>query len=400
MAALGTLVASGGRAVAQIAGADPAPSLLSGLTVSLSTSGYKFIIPADPAPAVVAPASFTASASIYNRSAADIPFTFPNPAAADRKFTFRVFDKAGALVWESDAEVVTPQVLTDAKLAKSARWSRTLAIPLKPGGTALAPGVYTLEAVIDADKKPGAAAIFEVAAPPDPAQEQGINGLVLKPNPPEAANPLPAEIPAAGALVNVVELRTLATPLNRSPFAWSGRTNDAGRFTVKTPAGRFRVTATLPAGTAAGALNSPSVTRTIEVVVEAGKFSDVTVHLPAPPVISGIRGLVLAGPLSPVAIAGVPNEGPAAGARVTIDEILPDPNPTARAAFRWVGVTGRDGRFQAVTPAGKFRVTASLAPATPAGNARAVTTPSASAEVTVEAGKISDVTLHIDTGLR
>ena len=408
IAALGTLAAFGGRAFAQNEGADPVPATLSGLTVSLSTSGYKFTIPADPAPAgaaaaVTAPASFAASATIYNRSAVDIPFTFPNPAAAERKFTFRVFDTAGALVWESDADVVAPQVLTDAKLAKGGRWSRTLAIPLKPGGTVLAPGVYTLEAAIDADKKPGAAVIFEVALP-DPVQEQGINGLVLKPNPPEAANPLPAEIPAAGALVNVVELRTVATPLTRALFVWNGRTDDAGKFTVKTPAGRFRVTATLPSGTtAAGALNATVVTKSIEVAVVAGKFTDATVHLPAPPVISGIRGLVLVGPLAPVAIAGVPNEGPAAGARVTIDEILPDPNPTARAPFHWVGVTNREGGFQAPTPAGKFKVTATLATVTPvtgAARAAVVTPPSASAEVTVEAGKISSVTLHIDNGIR
>ena len=66
------------------------------------------------------------------------------------------------------------------------------------------------------------------------------------------------------------------------------------------------------------------------------------------------------------------------------------------------GVTNLEGRFNAQTPAGKFKVTATLAPVGPtsAGNAAVISAPSASAEVTVDAGVVSDVTLHIDTGLR
>ena len=78
LAAAGILAASGGRAVAQNDGTVPPPVVLSGLTVSLSTSGYKFTIPADPAAATP---SFTATATIYNRSASDIPFSFANPVA-------------------------------------------------------------------------------------------------------------------------------------------------------------------------------------------------------------------------------------------------------------------------------------------------------------------------------
>ena len=409
-AVAGVLTTFTGRAIAQI----PTPQLTkaSNLHLALSTGGYKVVSPPAPAaagPAVIASPGFPATAALYNRSATDITFTFPDAASAQRKFTFRVFDKAGVLVWQSDADVVGAQALTDAKLAKGTRWSRTAMIPLKPGGTALTPGIYSLEAVVDADKKPGAVTIFEVAAAPDPTQEQGINGLVLKPNPPEAANPLPAEIPAAGALVSVYEVRTKEAALTHVPFVWIGRTDAAGKFTVKTPAGHFRVTATLlPAVQTPPAANAGivlPVTKTVDVTVDAGKYSEVTIHLPAapqPPVIQGIRGLVLYGPITPVAIVGVPNEAPAAGARVVIDEILPDPNPTARAAFHWVGVTNIEGRFDAKTPAGKFKVTSTLAVVGPpaAGNAAAVAAPSASAEVIVAAGVISDVTLHIDTGLR
>ena len=413
-AVVGALAAFSGRASAQTSQPLPTlPTAGSGLQIALATGGYKFIIPATPATAaaaVAAPASFAATASLYNRSTTDITFTFPDAGAALRKFTFRVFDKAGALVWQSDSDApaAAAPVITDAKLAKGARWSRTLIIPLKSGGTALAPGIYSLEAAIDADKKPGAASIFEVAAAPDPAQEQGINGLVLKPNA-EAAAPLPVEIPAAGANVSVVEVRTKETPLAHVPFVWTGKTGTDGKFTVKTPAGRFRVTTTLlPAvqtPPAANAEISPVVSKTVDVTVDAGKYSDITIHLPAtppPPVVQGIHGLVLYGPITPVAVAGVPNEAPAVGARVVIDEILPDPNPTARAAFHWVGVTNIEGRFDAKTPAGKFKVTSTLAVVGPpaAGNAAAVAAPSASAEVIVAAGVISDVTLHIDTGLR
>ena len=404
IAAFGVLSAICGRAIAQ--NSEPKPATSSGLQIVLTTGGYKFVLPSDPAVAA-GPTAFQAVATISNRSGSGITFTFPDPASAERKFTFRIFDKAGALVWQSDADAVSAAVLTDATLAKGARWTRALLIPLKPGGTALAPGVYTLEAAIDADKKPGAVSIFEVVPPPDPNQEQGINGLVLKRNPPEAANPLPEEIPAAGAPVRVEEIRTKPGALATDPFVWTGKTDDAGKFKVRTPAGRFRVTATLPAPTDA-AVNAavPPVPVGVEVTVDPGKYSDVTIHLPAPPrppAPQGIRGLVLYGPITPVTIIGQPNEAPAVGARVVIEEILPDPNPTARAPFHWIGVTNREGRFEAPTPPGNFKVVATLAPPPTGPTAVAavvISPPSASAEVTVSAGKISEVTLHIDTGIR
>ena len=402
--AVSALAATGGRAFAQEIPAAPVPTIGLGLHTVLSTGGYKFVIPAtaDPAADVASRSSFPASVSLYNRSASDIDFAFPDPVKAEKKFTFRIFDKAGALVWQSDAEIVAPTVITNEKLAKGARWSRTLLIPLKPGGTALAPGAYSLEAVVDADKKPGAVTIFEVAPAPDPSTVQGINGLVLKPNPPEAANPLLAEIPAAGAYVSVVELPEGIAPLARPLFVWSGRTDDAGKFTVKTPEGRFRVTATLLNTTPAAAAGNvvPSVTKSVEVTVASGKFSDVTISLPAPPVVQGINGLVLYGPITPVAIPGEPNEKPAAGARVTIEEIVAAPAVPARAPFRWIGVTNGEGRFQARTPAGKFKVTATLG-GTPVALPNAIVIGrQATAEVTVEAGKFANTTLHIDSGLR
>ncbi len=403
--AVSALAVTGGRAVAQIVPVPPVPTIGSGLHTVLSTGGYKFVIPADADPAadIAARSSFPASVSLYNRSSSDIDFSFPDPVKAEKKFTFRIFNKAGAQVWESDAEIVAPAVITDAKLAKGARWSRTLLIPLKPGGTALAPGAYSLEAVVDADKKPGAVTIFEVAPAPDPVVVQGINGLVLKPNPPEAANPLPAGIPAAGAYVSVVELAAGGAPPTRPLFVWNGRTDDAGKFNVKTPEGRFRVTATLLNTTPAAAFGNyvPPATKSVEVTVAAGVFSDVTISLPAPPVVQGINGLVLYGPIAPVAIPGEPNERPAVGARVTVEEIVAAPAVPARAPFRWSGATNGEGRFQARTPVGRFKVTATLG-GVPVGQPTVLVIgrSTATAEVTVEAGRFADTTLRIDTGLR
>jgi len=76
-------------------------------------------------------------------------------------------------------------------------------------------------------------------------------------------------------------------------FVWSGVTNGEGRFTVRTPAGRFRVTARQalvvvepPPGTIQFAANVglPGTAATAEVVVEEHAFTNVTLHLD-----SGIR---------------------------------------------------------------------------------------------------------------
>lgn len=143
---------------------------LAGLQVSLTTSGYKFFL-AEPA-AAIAPALrpvrewFLASALLANRSNTDIGFTFPTPAAAQYKWTFRIFNSDGERLWQSDSDVITPQVLTEANLEKRGRWKRLVQVPLRIDGKLLAPGLYTLEASLDADKALGATLLFEVATPP------------------------------------------------------------------------------------------------------------------------------------------------------------------------------------------------------------------------------------------
>jgi len=100
-------------------------------------------------------------------------------------------------------------------------------------------GIYTLEAVIDADKQPGATAVFEVTAVP-PDTNVGLRALVLRPALPVIPNsPIPAEAPAANAPVHIVQVGGLA---DVPPFEWTGKTDSEGRFSLSTPPGTFRVT--------------------------------------------------------------------------------------------------------------------------------------------------------------
>ena len=222
-----------------------------GLQISLATGGYKFNLSAGPivprpttstARSALLPIwrdSFAASAVLFNRSNGDIGFTFPSAAAAARRFAFRVFDSAGKQVWQSDPETDDVSVPTDATLPRRSSWRRTVRVPLFLEGKALPVGIYTLEAVIDADKQPGATAVFEVTAVP-PDTNVGLRALVLRPALPVIPNsPIPAEAPAANAPVHIVQVGGLA---DVPPFEWTGKTDSEGRFSLSTPPGTFRVT--------------------------------------------------------------------------------------------------------------------------------------------------------------
>jgi hypothetical protein len=416
----------------------PEPSEIGqgGLQMKLTTSGYKFVVgaetptdggtPANGLPGRIVPpsrGSFTASAVLYNRSNTDITFAFPNGDAAENRFRFRVFDSAGTEVWASDDGVVTPPVMTEASLARRSAWRRTVQVPLKLEGKPLAPGIYTLEASIDADKQFGASAIFEVVLPPNPNpipdNDTGIQGRVFRATgiPNDLVNPLPTELPVGGVRVVVSEIPSNTQPVTRSLFFWQGVTDGEGRFQVNTLPGRFRVTATMLAqptaiGTVAISPGVPVIVKTTEVTVDSGKFSEVTLVFPAAqppaPADTGIKGLVLIGPIKPVQQAGEPNEVPLAGAQVRVEEIWLPNVRYSRPPFTWNGVTNAEGRFQVRTPPGKFRVTArqALIVVEPpegtilqAGNV-GLPGSQASVEVVVEQGKFSDVTLHLDSGIR
>jgi hypothetical protein len=383
-----------------------------GLQISLTTSGYKFIV-GDPAPGgnltkagtaattprarTLLPAvrdAFAASAIFTNRSSSDISFMFSNPVAAEQHFKFRVLDSGGKEVWVS-AEVSPDGPTTEDTLRRRSAWRRTVLVPLKIEGAPLPPGRYTLEAILDADAAISASSIFEVSPPPDPDGIQtGIAGQVLQTTglePTAGAAFLPDERAVAGARIVITEILDPRTPVARAPFFWEGVTNTEGRFHANTPPGRFRVTATLPppgpmAANVAPGPNGPLQSKTLEITVQAGQFSEATFHFPAiqpPPALdSGIRGLVLIGPIRPVERPDEPNEAPLAGAQVRVEEI-PLPNVRyIRAMFVWSGVTNAEGRFTVRTPPGKFRVTAKQA------------------LVVVEAHAFTNVTLHLDSGIR
>ncbi|HEX5175847.1 MAG TPA: hypothetical protein VFV83_02405, partial [Chthoniobacteraceae bacterium] len=365
--------------------------------------------------------SFAVSAILTNRSNSDIPFIFADPIAAERHFKFRVLDAAGKEVWIS-SEVTSDGATTEDVLRRRSAWRRTVLVPLKIDGAPLLPGRYTLEAILDVDNPLSASLTFEVVSPPDPdGKETGITGQVLQaigPEPAAGTTFLPSDRVVTGARIVITEILDPKTPVARAPFFWQGVTNTEGRFQTNTPPGRFRVTATLPLPGPTVAANlppgpiGPMQSKTIEITVEAGQFSDATFHFPAnqpaPALDSGIRGLVLIGPIRPVARPDEPNEAPLAGAQIRVEEI-PLPNVRyIRAMFVWSGVTNAEGRFTVRTPPGKFRVTAKQALVVvepPAGTIqRAASTglpgTSATADVVVEEHAFTNVTLHLDSGIR
>lgn len=378
-----------------------------GLNVSLSASRVKVLQPGPP----VTPASsarrparsgfgsdrpgteaIIASAVAANASRANLVFNFPDPASAERKWTFRVFDSDENLVWTSDGDVAAPQVITEATLEPGRRWRRTVRVPLIIDGVPLAAGIYHLEAGIDADKKPGAATIFEVVArDTPPAGDSGIRGQVLKEILPPGDDR--AFEPAAGAHVTVQQIGGEDRPADRRPLFWSVRANEEGGFSVPAPAGRHRVTASLAPRLDGNDGEPVFPPKSAEVTVTAGQFSEVTIRLEAqrPPVERGaIRGLVLIGPINPVEREGEPNERPLPGAQVVVEQLgAPDGQPP----FRWTGRTGERGRFELAAPAGRYLVVAS-------GPEPGRLPVPAREEITVDAGRTTEVTLHLDSGIR
>ena len=361
-----------------------------GLQTSLILSAYTVttnvpvLLPAELSfPPILGRTSISASAILQNRSSSAIPFTFPDAASASRKWTFRLFNAAGAKLWQSDADAAGDPPSVEAQLRRYGRWRRTVQIPLVLNNAPLAAGVYTVEASVDADKQVGATSLFEVTqrTPPQPDPKlTGIKGRVTRitgsPGDPTAP---PEEVPVAGASIVVTQLLPPNSAGARAPFTWRGVTNADGRFEVNTPASRFTVTATLPPGPEANPLPPPQ--KTAEVVVQAGRFSEVKFVFPANPGnATGIRGLVQ---------QESPNGGPptpAAHVRVTVTEL---PNLSQRPSFEWEGRTDAQGRFLASVPAGSYRVTAhptsiGVLPVVP---------PPVSKDVTVEMGVITEVVL-------
>ncbi len=114
-------------------------------------------------------------------------------------------------------------------------------------------------------------------------------------------------------------------------------------------------------------------------------FKVTTGALPPP---SGVKGVVLAGPVTPVARPGVPNEKPVPGAIIQYFNEL-----SANAVVMTV-IADAQGRFQFSAPPGIYSVSATIPGDENTGFGHGTQT------VTVTAGHVTEVTFHLDTGIR
>lgn len=378
--------------------ADPIdwkPIPVGGLNVLLATSGYRFqeasngveITSNGPQPG--GKRSFVASVSLSNRSRSAIPFSFND---AGPRWIFRIVDAADQEVWRSDSGTASAQVITEDVLGPGKTWKVSARIPLVIDDMPLAPGAYTIQAFLNADKSVSATSVFEVV--PAPGQDTGINGLVLKEVADSNLGTTFVGLPAAGVRIQVTEIVTSRILKNRQPFIWSGSTNSEGKFKVHTPAGRFRVSAYEPLTvqitddkitndqeTSSSNLQIGPIVivpgfphASAEVTVQDGAFSDLTLRfkLSTPPSITqGIKGTVrmeggpflttFSGALTTSAELSVVNPQRWFEYEVRVTQI---DAPTGTTPFEWTGRADVSGNFQVATPPGKFTVFASrvLAP--------------------------------------
>jgi len=337
-----------------------------GLAISLTAAGYQFVLP-PPSPitatsigngGIIIPtrASFAASVLLSNRSNSDINFTFPDPASAATHFTFRVLNADEDVVWQSDGDVISPAVITNATLGKRRTWRRTVQVPLKTDDTTwLAAGRYTLQAFVSGTPSASASVFFEVVPPPPPPEDnQGIDGVVFERS---IFRDFPLSLipfPPVPVKANYSIEEIVPPNVDRVGFVAHGVTDDQGHFHVMTPPGLFKVIASkVPE---AGDPTSPPPTATIETRVNAGAFTKIALYLPAtsvpppPPADTGIKGVVLAPPGGPRAAQPLPD------APVQVDETTDV--VVGRPRFHWSGKTDENGQFQVATYPGRYRVTA------------------------------------------
>jgi len=247
----------------------PPPSL--GLQMQLTTGLAKIEAPNDPANltpverrrSYVRSGSFPASVALANLSSSDLALVYPSQTDAAARFTFRLIDQKGAVIWLSTS--VTENAPTEHSITLESRavWRRTVQIPLTHwNGVWLPPGRYTLR--VDAGQA-SASVPFEITAPALPAGT-GIKGQVLFDDqsnpgvfrPPFTTEPLPGfpglvrlvgfslplqTLEPIAATVTISEIRLPNARYDHPAFSWTGQTDAEGHFQVATPAGTFSLDA-------------------------------------------------------------------------------------------------------------------------------------------------------------
>jgi hypothetical protein len=157
------------------------------------------------------------------------------------------------------------------------------------------------------------------------------------------------------------------------------------------PTSALDYTITGGTGAYAGASGSGVValTETVRLHTSAGQFTMTfkgTLSLPPPHATTGIQGVAMEGPISPVSLPGVPNERPLAGAIITIQPANGGPE-IARV------IADQQGNFEIDLAPGTYL----LVPLSPSGGRwpRGI-----SEVVVVKADGLTDVAADYDTGIR
>jgi hypothetical protein len=408
-----------------------------GLSVSLTTSGYSFPS-ADPAvnPAMArtrphrsaaAVPSFQASAVIANLSHSEVPFSFPNPMAAARHWTFQVFDSTGAQVWISDTDEGATPVATPASLAPHSAWRRTVKVPLVVNGAALALGHYTLQATVEGNPVLGSTTGFAVISGVATGL-MGIKGQVFQSRiaidgvsrtgtvSPGAVTTTAVAPIGLGVKATVTVTQVLdSTGGGQTPFTWSGLTDDAGNFQVTTPVGKFMVGAVAytdpgtvtPANSQTGAVVVDPLPGSLLVTVLPGKFTVHDIYLPGiiinpPPPVPTDTGVT--GTVTQAASDANGSPAPLAGATVRLIPSFGGPivgpiianNASAALFIPWriaTGTTDQNGTFTLDDFAGSYRLTV-YTDVVPGVYDPSTSMPVAYADVTVTPGQFTSVTLQ------
>jgi len=321
-----------------------------GMQVSLTTSVYRFVIPADGQ--VNPREQFTAGASVANLSDANIDFSFPDPASAAQRFKFFLLGPDGTQLWQSEAPDVVAQVVTPLSLKRHGNWRRTATIPLKLAGQWLPAGHYTVRASIAGTPAVDAEAGLEIVWLSQPVNT-GIRGQVSRgpdryyDGTGEAA---PADSPLTGvpATVTITELRDANKTYDHPPFSWTGPTDNSGHYQVATPPGNFSVYAISNPPPPA-----PSVAFPSNVTVTAKNYSSQDIVVPGRLVAAalrsdtGVNGQVVLSDGTPLSGASVQLVVLQPATRLPIGVELPSPSSAT---------TDANGRFQIEAIPGSYRV--------------------------------------------